>query len=64
MAIPSDGSYGVKEGVYYSYPVRCRNGSYEIVDGLDIDDFSRERMQTTEAELFEERAGVAGLLGD
>ena len=62
MAIPSDGSYGIKEGVYYSFPVTCQEGGFEIVQGLEIDDFSRERMQATEDELFEERAGVADLL--
>ena len=62
MAIPSDGSYGVREGVVYSYPVTCSGGEYEIVQGLSIDDFSRERMQATEDELFEERAGVEELL--
>jgi len=55
MAIPADGSYGIAEGVIYSYPVRCNDGAYEIVQGLDINDFSRERMQATEAELREER---------
>jgi malate dehydrogenase len=63
MGIPSDGSYGIPEGVMYGYPVTCKNGQYEIVQGLDIDDFSRERMNHTLAELEEERAGVAHLLG-
>ncbi len=62
MAVASDGSYGVREGVYYSYPVTCRGGEYEIVQGLEVNDFSRERMQATEAELFEERDGIAHLL--
>jgi malate dehydrogenase len=62
MAIPSDGSYDIKEGVYYSFPVTCKDGDYQIVQGLEIDDFSRKRMQATEAELFEERSGVADLL--
>jgi malate dehydrogenase len=44
MGIPSDGSYGIPEGVMYSYPVVCRGGKYEIVQGLAIDDFSRARM--------------------
>jgi malate dehydrogenase len=64
MAVASDGSYGVREGVFYSYPVVCRDRGWEIVQGLEIDDFSRERMLATEEELFEERAGVAELLGD
>ncbi len=63
MAIPSSGSYGIEEGVYYSYPVRCQGGAYEIVEGLEIDEFSRERMKSTAEELFEERAAIAGLLG-
>ncbi len=63
MAIPSDGSYGIEEGVVYSYPVTCKGGQYEIVQGLDIDAFSRERLDATDAELREERAGVADLLG-
>lgn len=63
MAIPSDGSYGVPDGVFYSYPVTCRDGEYEIVQDLEVDGWSRERMKATEQELFEERAGVADLLG-
>ncbi len=63
MAIPSDGSYGIPEGVIYSYPVVCRNGHYEIVQGLSIDAFSRQRMDATHAELLEERDGVKDLLG-
>ena len=63
MAIPSDGSsYGIKEGVVYSFPVTCKNGDYKIVDGLDCSEFIRERMTATAAELFEEREGVAELL--
>lgn len=62
MAIPSDGSYGIEKGLIYSFPVTCKNGRYEIVQGLDIDDFSRERMSVTEQELREERDGVAHLL--
>jgi malate dehydrogenase len=62
MAIPADGSYGIEPGIVYSYPVRCRDGQYEIVQGLSIDDFSRERMAKTEAELREERAAIEDLL--
>jgi malate dehydrogenase len=62
MGIPSDGSYGIPEGVIYSFPVRCAGGDYEIVQGLEIDDFSRSRMDATHAELLEERDGVADLL--
>ncbi len=62
MAVPADGSYGIEEGVVYSYPVTCKDGDYKIVQGLDINAFSRERMDATERELREERAGVADLL--
>ena len=62
MAIISDGSYGITEGIIYSFPVRCQNGRYEIVSGLSVDDFSRERMQATEQELVEERDAVEHLL--
>ncbi len=62
MGVASDGSYGIKEGVVYSYPVTCNNGSYEIVQGLDIDEFSRSKMDATDQELREERANVTKLL--
>ena len=62
MAIPADGSYGIEPGIIYSYPVRCAGGSYEIVQGLGIDEFSRARMDATEAELREERAAIEELL--
>ena len=62
MAIPADGSYGIEPGIVYSYPVRCRGDQYEIVQGLAIDDFSRQRMDKTEAELREERAAIEDLL--
>jgi malate dehydrogenase len=62
MAVASDGSYGIPEGVTYSYPVTCQNGEYSIVQGLSINDFSRERMQATHRELLEEREGVKDLI--
>ena len=62
MAVPSDGSYGIKEGLIYSYPVTTKNGEYSIVQGLSIDDFSRKRMDLSDAELREERDGVKDLL--
>jgi len=62
MAIPADGSYDIEAGIIYSYPCRCSQGKYEIVQGLDISDFSRERMRATEDELREERAAVEDLL--
>ena len=61
MAIPSDGSYGVAEGIISSFPVTCASGKYEIVQGLDIDDFSRGRIDASVAELVEERDGVKEL---
>lgn len=63
MAVPADGSYGIEPGVIYSYPCVCKNGDYEIVQGLDISDFDRAKMDATEQELREERASVQGLLG-
>ncbi|MGI9334391.1 MAG: malate dehydrogenase, partial [Gammaproteobacteria bacterium] len=62
MAVPSDGSYGIPEGVMYSYPLTVRDGRYEIVQGLEIDDFSRSKMDATLAELQEERDAVKDLL--
>jgi malate dehydrogenase len=62
MAVSSDGSYGIPEGVIYSYPVTCKNGEYSIVQGLAIGDFSREKMQATHRELLEERDGVKDLI--
>ncbi len=62
MGIPADGSYGIDAGVVYSYPVRCSGGAYEIVQGLDVNEFSRKRMEATEAELREERAAIESLL--
>lgn len=61
MAVPSDGSYGIAPGVIYGYPVVCKGGAYEIVQGLEINDFSRARMDATDAELREERAAVESL---
>jgi malate dehydrogenase len=62
MAVPADGSYGIPEGVIYSYPVTCKNGEYSIVQGLPVDDFSRGKMQATHRELLEERDGVKDLI--
>ena len=62
MGVPSDGSYGIPEGVIYGVPVTTANGEYTRIEGLPVDDFSRERMDKTLAELEEERAGVAHLL--
>ncbi len=62
MGIPSDGSYGIPQDVMYGYPVVCTAGEYQIVQGLEIDTFSRERMDFTLKELLEEREGVQHLL--
>jgi malate dehydrogenase len=61
MSIPSDGSYGVDEGLISSFPCTTSGGRYEIVQGLDIDDFSRARIDATVAELADERDAVASL---
>jgi malate dehydrogenase len=61
MAIPSDGSYGIEEGIFCGHPCTCSGGEYEIVQGLEIDDFSRARIDATVAELREERAAVEQL---
>jgi malate dehydrogenase len=62
MAVPSDGSYGIEPGIIYSFPCVCSDGDYQIVQGLQIDDFSRARMDATDAELREERAAIEHLL--
>jgi len=63
MGVPSDGSYGIPEGVIYGYPVTTRAGQYQVVKGIEISDFSRKRMDATLKELHEERDGVKHLLG-
>jgi malate dehydrogenase len=61
MAVISDGSYDVPEGLVSSFPVTTRDGNWEIVQGLEIDDFSRGRIDASTAELAEERDAVKGL---
>ncbi|MEM8904864.1 MAG: malate dehydrogenase [Actinomycetota bacterium] len=61
MAVPSDGSYGTPEGIISSFPCTCSGGEYSIVQGLDVDEFSQGRMDTTWAELVEEKDTVAGM---
>jgi malate dehydrogenase len=63
MGVPSDGSYGVPQGIVYGFPTICAGGKYEIVQGLEIDEFSRAKMDATLNELLEERDGVTHLLG-
>jgi malate dehydrogenase len=62
MGVPSDGSYGIPEGVIYGYPVTCEGGKYKIVKGLAISEFSRARMDATLKELREERDGIGNLI--
>ncbi len=62
MGVQSDGSYGIPEGLIYSYPVTCSGGQYHIVQGLEINEFSRNRLELTRAELAEERDGVKDLI--
>jgi len=62
MAVPADGSYGINAGVVFSYPVTVSNGDYRIVPGLAVEEFSRQRLEATYAELREERDGVKSLL--
>ena len=63
MGVPSDGSYGIAEGVVYGYPVTCTGGRYQVVKGIEVSEFSRKRMDATLKELHEERDGVKHLLG-
>jgi malate dehydrogenase len=63
MGVPSDGSYGVPEGIIYGVPVTCAGGEYKRVEGLAIDEYSRTMLDKTLAELLEEQAGVSSLLG-
>ena len=63
MGVPSDGSYGIPEGVIFGFPVITKDGAYSIVPDLPIDGFSQQAIDVTLAELEEERSGVAHLLG-
>jgi malate dehydrogenase len=63
MGVPSNGDYGIPTDVMYGFPVTCANGKYELVKGLEIDEFSRGKMDNTLKELLEERDGVKHLLG-
>lgn len=62
MAVVSKGEYDIAEGLFYSFPVRCADSEWSIVGGLEIDDFSRQKMKATEAELKSERDAVAAYL--
>jgi malate dehydrogenase len=61
MAIPSDGSYGVEEGIISSFPCTCASGRYEVTQGLELNDFARARLEKTVNELKEERDAVTQL---
>jgi malate dehydrogenase len=63
MGVYSDGSYGIAEGLIYSFPCRCKDGDWTIVQGVDVGEFSRAKMNATAQELTEERDAVAHLLG-
>jgi malate dehydrogenase len=63
MGVPSDGSYGIAEGLIFGYPVTCNGGRYEIVRGIELSEFSRKRIEATLKELHDERDGVRALLG-
>jgi malate dehydrogenase len=63
MGVPSDGSYGIPEGVIFGYPVTTRGGQYQVVKGIEVSEFSRKRIDATLKELHEERDGVKSLLG-
>jgi len=63
MGVPSDGSYGIPEGVIFGFPVTTENGQYTLIKDLPIDDFSQTYIDKTLAELEEERSGVSHLLG-
>ena len=62
MAVPSDGSYGIPEGLMFSFPCTCKGGDYSIVQGLEIDDFGQQMLDITQKELEEERDAVAKIL--
>jgi malate dehydrogenase len=62
MGIASDGSYGIPEGIMFGYPVKCAGGKFEIVKGLELNDFARGKVAATHKELLEERSAIEHLL--
>ena len=62
MGVPSDGSYGIPEGIVFGFPCECKNGDYKIIQGLEIDAFSQEKLDKTLKELQEEAAAVKSML--
>ena len=63
MGVPSDGSYGIPEGLIFSFPVICKDGDYQIVQGLEFDDFGQSKMDATQKELEEEKEALSNILG-
>jgi malate dehydrogenase len=61
MGVPTDGSYGIEDGIVSGYPCTCSGGEWSIVEGLDVPEFSRQRIDATAAELREEREAVSAL---
>ncbi|EGC37719.1 hypothetical protein DICPUDRAFT_76668 [Dictyostelium purpureum] len=64
MGVPSDGSYGIESGIIFSYPVKCQNGKYTIIQGLSIDNFSKDKIEITRKELVEEKEAAFKFVGD
>ena len=62
MGVPSDGSYGIPKGLIFSFPVTCKGGDYQIVQGLEFDEFGQSKMDVTQKELEEERAALSNIL--
>ena len=62
MGVPSDGSYGIPKGLIFSFPVTCKGGDYQIVQGLKFDEFGQSKMDATQKELEEERAALSSIL--
>ena len=62
MGVPSDGSYGIPEGLIFSFPVTCKDGDYRIVQGLEIDEFGQSKMDATQKELEEEKPALSNIL--
>ena len=62
MGVPSDGSYGIPAGLVYGFPCECKNGDYKIIQGLEIDEYSREKMNKTQKELEDERAAIVDMI--
>ena len=62
MGVPSDGSYGIPKGLVFSFPVTCKNSDYQIVQGLDIDEFGKLKINATQRELEEEKAALSSIL--